>query len=77
MDHVLCLLCAQGLDKTQIGDYLGEREDFNIRVMHAYVDMLDFVGLEFDAAIRLFLAGFRYAHCYPNCSYLDTEHTGL
>lgn len=46
---------TEGLDKTLIGDYLGEREDFNLKVMHAYVDALDFSGLEFDTAIRTFL----------------------
>lgn len=38
--------------KTLIGDYLGERDDFNLKVMHAYVDALQFEGLDFDAAIR-------------------------
>jgi brefeldin A-inhibited guanine nucleotide-exchange protein len=46
---------TEGLDKTLIGDYLGEREDFNLKVMHAFVDALDFAGLEFDTAIRTFL----------------------
>ncbi|KAH6817824.1 SEC7-like guanine nucleotide exchange family protein [Perilla frutescens var. frutescens] len=50
---------ASGLDKTLIGDYLGEREDMSLKVMHAYVDSFDFQGLEFDEAIRVFLQGFR------------------
>ncbi|XP_061968635.1 brefeldin A-inhibited guanine nucleotide-exchange protein 2-like [Populus nigra] len=50
---------ASGLNKTLIGDYLGEREDFLLKVMHAYVDSFDFHGLEFDEAIRVFLQGFR------------------
>lgn len=41
-----------GLNKTMIGEYLGEREEFCIKVMHAYVDALDFTSKEFDAAIR-------------------------
>ena len=41
-----------GLNKTMIGEYLGEREEYCLRVMHAFVDVLDFSGLEFDAAIR-------------------------
>ena len=41
-----------GLDKAIVGEYLGEREDKALRVMHAYVDALDFTGLEFDEAIR-------------------------
>ncbi len=51
----------QGLDKATIGDYLGEREPFALKVMHAYVDALDFSGLELDDAIRTFLSGFRCA----------------
>ncbi|XP_022974092.1 brefeldin A-inhibited guanine nucleotide-exchange protein 2-like [Cucurbita maxima] len=50
---------ASGLDKALIGDYLGEREDLSLKVMHAYVDSFDFQGLEFDEAIRVFLKGFR------------------
>lgn len=43
------------------GDYLGEREDFSLKVMHAYVDAMEFSELEFDQAIRTFLNGFRCA----------------
>ncbi|KAJ6955221.1 brefeldin A-inhibited guanine nucleotide-exchange protein 2-like [Populus alba x Populus x berolinensis] len=50
---------TSGLNKTLIGDYLGEREDFSLKVMHAYVDSFDFHGLEFDEAIRVLLQGFR------------------
>ncbi|KVH91182.1 brefeldin A-inhibited guanine nucleotide-exchange protein 2-like [Cynara cardunculus var. scolymus] len=50
---------ASGLNKTLIGDYLGEREDSSLKVMHAYVDSFDFQGMDFDEAIRTFLRGFR------------------
>jgi brefeldin A-inhibited guanine nucleotide-exchange protein len=50
---------ASGLNKTLIGDYLGEREELSLKVMHAYVDSFDFQGMEFDEAIRMFLQGFR------------------
>ncbi|KAI3449141.1 hypothetical protein Pfo_005806 [Paulownia fortunei] len=50
---------ASGLNKTLIGDYLGEREDSSLKVMHAYVDSFDFQCMEFDEAIRKFLQGFR------------------
>ncbi|XP_071724366.1 LOW QUALITY PROTEIN: brefeldin A-inhibited guanine nucleotide-exchange protein 2-like [Rutidosis leptorrhynchoides] len=50
---------ASGLNKTLIGDYLGEREDLSLKVMHAYIDSFDFQGLDFDEAIRTFLQGFR------------------
>jgi brefeldin A-inhibited guanine nucleotide-exchange protein len=32
---------------------------FWVRILHHYVDALDFTGMVFDEAIRLFLAGFR------------------
>ncbi|XP_010544658.1 PREDICTED: brefeldin A-inhibited guanine nucleotide-exchange protein 2 [Tarenaya hassleriana] len=50
---------ASGLNKTLIGDYLGEREELSLKVMHAYVDSFDFQGMEFDEAIRTFIRGFR------------------
>ena len=53
------LAATMALDKAIIGDYLGERDDFNLSVMHAYVDALDFTDMEFDSAIRSFLSGFR------------------
>jgi len=34
-------------------------EGFYIRVLHHYVNQLDFAGVKFDDAIRLFLSGFR------------------
>ncbi|KAF7841655.1 brefeldin A-inhibited guanine nucleotide-exchange protein 1-like isoform X1 [Senna tora] len=48
-----------GLDETKIGDYLGEREEFSLKVMHAYVDSFNFKGMDFGEAIRFFLRGFR------------------
>ncbi|KOM47940.1 hypothetical protein LR48_Vigan07g164400 [Vigna angularis] len=50
---------ASGLNKTMIGDYLGEREELALKVMHAYVDSFNFQDMEFDEAIRVFLQGFR------------------
>lgn len=63
------------LDKTQMGEALGREPDakfiageedpekggpgFFVRILHHYVDELDFMGLPFDDAIRLFLSGFR------------------
>ncbi|XP_022743959.1 brefeldin A-inhibited guanine nucleotide-exchange protein 1-like isoform X2 [Durio zibethinus] len=48
-----------GLNETMIGDYLGEREEFALRVMHAYVDSFNFKSMDFGEAIRFFLRGFR------------------
>ncbi|KAF6160227.1 hypothetical protein GIB67_018996 [Kingdonia uniflora] len=50
---------VSGLNKTVVGDYLGERDDLPLKVMHAYVDSFDFQGMELDEAIRTFLQGFR------------------
>lgn len=51
------------LEKTQIGEYLGREAEyqngFSLRVLHAYVNMLDFKDLLFDDAIRYYLSGFR------------------
>lgn len=51
------------LDKTMVGDYLGREAQYQggfcIKVLHEYVDMMDFTGMEIDVAIRVFLAGFR------------------
>ncbi|KAK9103545.1 hypothetical protein Sjap_020799 [Stephania japonica] len=55
----LFLKDTSGLNKTMIGDYLGERDELPLKVMHAYVDSFDFQGMEFDEAIRAFLQGFR------------------
>ena len=54
---------SKNLDKTAIGEYLGKEEQYNdgfcVKVLHAYVDMMDFTDLEFDEAIRHYLGGFR------------------
>ncbi|GAA5875688.1 hypothetical protein JCM1840_003176 [Sporobolomyces johnsonii] len=53
------LLNADGLDKAQIGEYLGEGESENIATMHAFVDYMDFTNLPFVDALRMFLQSFR------------------
>ncbi|KAJ8613377.1 hypothetical protein CTAYLR_002304 [Chrysophaeum taylorii] len=54
---------AGRLSKTKIGEYLGREKEYQsgfcVKVLHAYVDSLDFTGMEFDVAIRHFLSGFR------------------
>ncbi|KAG9219328.1 hypothetical protein CCMSSC00406_0001738 [Pleurotus cornucopiae] len=53
------LLSTDGLSKAMIGEYLGEGEEENIAIMHAFVDRLDFKNLPFVDALRLFLQSFR------------------
>ena len=48
-----------GLSKQAIGNYIGENADFNLGVMHSYIDSIDFAGLEIDEAIRCLMSGFR------------------
>ena len=50
---------CQDLDKTQTGDYLGEGKDFNIAILHAFVDTNQFTEIDFIAALRGFLGQFR------------------
>ncbi|KAF9075862.1 hypothetical protein BDP27DRAFT_1314622 [Rhodocollybia butyracea] len=53
------LLNTDGLSKSMIGEYLGEGDEENIAIMHAFVDTLDFNNLPFVDALRLFLQSFR------------------
>ncbi|CAI5461026.1 unnamed protein product [Closterium sp. Yama58-4] len=50
---------TEGLDKTMIGDFLGDRDDMSIKIMHAYMDSYNLSGMDFDEAIRAVLLGFR------------------
>ena len=47
------------LDKREIGDYMGEPKEFNLAVLKAYADGINFRGLDFDMGIRTFLERFR------------------
>ncbi|KAJ3192256.1 Brefeldin A-inhibited guanine nucleotide-exchange protein 2 [Irineochytrium annulatum] len=53
------LATTPGLDKAAIGDYLGEADSFKIKVMHAFVDLMDFADVGFVTALRTFLQSFR------------------
>ncbi|KAF0477927.1 Sec7-domain-containing protein [Gigaspora margarita] len=53
------LLNTEGLNKTMIGEYLGEGETENIATMHAFVDLMDFSNMNFVDALRHFLQSFR------------------
>lgn len=47
------------LDKTAIGDFLGDNDDFSKAVMYFYVDLLNFKDKDLVSALRQFLEGFR------------------
>uniref|UniRef100_A0A8C2HRK8 Cytohesin 1b n=1 Tax=Cyprinus carpio TaxID=7962 RepID=A0A8C2HRK8_CYPCA len=50
---------GEGLNKTAIGDYLGERDESNIQVLHAFVELHEFTDLNLVQALRQFLWSFR------------------
>ncbi|XP_015683301.1 cytohesin-1-like [Protobothrops mucrosquamatus] len=50
---------GEGLNKTAIGDYLGERDEFNIQVLHSFVELHEFTDLNLVQALRQFLWSFR------------------
>lgn len=50
---------SDGLNKTAIGEYLGEKSDFNLAVLDAFVQQHDFNNLLIVKALRQFLSSFR------------------
>ncbi|XP_038064245.1 cytohesin-1-like [Patiria miniata] len=50
---------GEGLNKTAIGDYLGEKKDFNIKVLEAFVERHEFKDMILVQALRQFLWSFR------------------
>lgn len=47
------------LDKTQIGELIGDNDHFSKEVMYSYIDKLNFTDMDFVSALRLFLSNFR------------------
>lgn len=59
LDIATFLLKEDKLDKAQIGEYLGEGDQTNIDIMHAFVDSMEFTKKRFVEALRQFLQSFR------------------
>ena len=53
------LITNDRLDKAMLGEYLGEGDEYNVAVMHAFVDTMDFTKRRFVDALRQFLQSFR------------------
>ncbi|KAI8381215.1 uncharacterized protein BYT42DRAFT_613016 [Radiomyces spectabilis] len=53
------LFNTEGINKSVLGDYLGEGDPQNIAIMHAFVDEMDLSNMVFTDALRHFLQGFR------------------
>jgi brefeldin A-inhibited guanine nucleotide-exchange protein len=51
------------MDKTAIGEFLGKEREYMsglcFKVLHEYIDVMEFQGMPLDEAIRHFLSGFR------------------
>ena len=47
------------LHKDKVGELFGEPEDCYLAILREWLDAFEFSGLEFDAAIRVFLESFR------------------
>uniref|UniRef100_A0A8C9T8N7 Cytohesin 4b n=1 Tax=Scleropages formosus TaxID=113540 RepID=A0A8C9T8N7_SCLFO len=49
----------EGLNKTAIGDFLGERDEMNIEILKAFLELHEFSDLNLVQALRQFLWSFR------------------
>ncbi|XP_019641930.1 PREDICTED: cytohesin-1-like [Branchiostoma belcheri] len=49
----------EGLNKTAIGEYLGEKNELNLKVLQAFVGLQEFEGMILVQALRQFLWSFR------------------
>ncbi|XP_016088141.1 cytohesin-3-like isoform X1 [Sinocyclocheilus grahami] len=49
----------EGLNKTAIGNFLGEREEIHLQILQAFVDLHEFSNLNLVQALRQFLWSFR------------------
>ncbi|MCO5614571.1 hypothetical protein L7F22_068854 [Adiantum nelumboides] len=48
-----------GLDKTVVGDFLGDPDEFALQVLEEFTRSFDFRGMSLDVAMRIFLETFR------------------
>lgn len=83
------LIEDERLDKTLVGDFLGDNDEQSKAVMCAYIDAKDFFDMDIVAALRFFLEGFRlpgeaqkidrlmekFASRYCECNPLNTLFT--
>ncbi|XP_012700213.1 ARF guanine-nucleotide exchange factor GNL2 [Setaria italica] len=50
---------SPGLDKNKIGEFLGDPDDFNLKVLKEFTETFDFTGAILDTALRTYLETFR------------------
>ncbi|CAI0628968.1 unnamed protein product [Linum tenue] len=58
-DYAFFFRFTPGLDKTMIGDYLGDPDEFHIQVLKEFTCTFEFSGMILDTALRTYLATFR------------------
>jgi len=58
-DVVNFIRSVPSLDKTKIGEYLGEDHDLNKAVLYHYIDTMDFREMGFVDSLKSMLSGFR------------------
>lgn len=71
-DVAAFLYKGEGLNKTAIGDYLGERNEFNEKVLKAFVDLHDFTDLILVQALRYVFSIFCSRNSVIHYQELDT-----
>lgn len=52
-------LTHETINKKSLGEFLGEGDEDNIKIMHSFVDQMDFARTRFVDALRRFLQSFR------------------
>ncbi|KAI3790197.1 hypothetical protein L2E82_03060 [Cichorium intybus] len=57
--HAMFLRYTPGLDKTKIGDFLGDPGEFNLKVLQEFTESFELTGLVLDTALRTYLETFR------------------
>ncbi|KAK5135689.1 hypothetical protein LTR08_004990 [Meristemomyces frigidus] len=53
------MLANERINKKSLGEFLGEGDEENIKIMHAFVEAMDFSRTRFVDALRRFLQSFR------------------
>ena len=53
------MFTTPSLDKTKIGEYIGENADLNKAVMYHHIDSFDFRGVGYIESMKRMLATFR------------------
>ncbi|KAF2101444.1 hypothetical protein NA57DRAFT_34108 [Rhizodiscina lignyota] len=58
-DIAVFLLGNDQINKASLGEFLGEGDENNVKIMHAFIDSMDFRQTRFVDALRRFLQSFR------------------